>query len=423
LNLSKAIVAVLIATPVLAWANKIDKVETSPDSPDINAEFTLKLNFQIPEDKVSCGISVDWGDGEKQKLRVGNGQQVLPPFKLTHTYTTAGQKSLSLKGEFIARGLNSLGGCDVNVSGVVTIQDPAVRAEIAAKEKQKKDQEDAAKQAIEEKQAYLKSPQGKKDLDTAQSILASIANKPFAFDCSSPNEDVWMFKGDKNGLSKRSTYSQEKSVAETLITSFQLTGKDSMLVAVRDDSGERSMEYKINPKFVQLYNYQEFVKDGVNSSGKNQPVINLCSPTSAAAKTVANELSGVAEKIRAKKMEDALINTDAEIELDKLPLNLLTNVCKKTTGISTQLNRFWDGTLFLVKYELKEIAKNGGASVQTTFMGIGNVCRYRINIVGSFKGNSYSDEVTCGISTVRKDKDGSYYATSMGGAVTKNTCH
>jgi hypothetical protein len=138
MNKSKNFLYFFLLSPLLVLANKIDKVETTPNSPDINTELSLRLNFTTPEDQVQCGITIDWGDGLKEKLRVGSGQQVMPPFKLTHTYTSSGQKQLSIKGEFIARGIKSIPSCDVNMSGSIIVQDPTHRAEKERVEKERR---------------------------------------------------------------------------------------------------------------------------------------------------------------------------------------------------------------------------------------------------------------------------------------------
>jgi len=125
----KSIIFLFLIIPTLSLANKVIKVDTSPESPDINSEFVIKLNFQGDPGVVACGVNIDWGDGEIQKLRIGNGQQVLPPYGIPHIFKIPGPKKISVKGEFIARGLSSVGGCDVNVSGQILVQDPVARAE------------------------------------------------------------------------------------------------------------------------------------------------------------------------------------------------------------------------------------------------------------------------------------------------------
>ena len=126
----------LCLVPMLAFANKIEKVEVPSAVQNINAEFNLKLIFNVPEDKVACGITIDWGDGEKQKFRVGNGQQLKAPFTIPHTYKTTGQKKVVIGGEMMIRGLNTVSGCDVNFASQLTIQDPV---EVAEKERLEKE--------------------------------------------------------------------------------------------------------------------------------------------------------------------------------------------------------------------------------------------------------------------------------------------
>jgi hypothetical protein len=147
---NKLALIVLFAIPAIASANKVEKFEVTPKSPDMNTELQIKMIFTVPDDKVSCGIVVDWGDGEKQKLRVGKGQQVLPPFSLAHTYSSAGTKNIAIKGESVLRGVSSVGSCDVNVSGAIVVQDPVAKAEA---EKDKLEDADVEKELAEE-EAY-----------------------------------------------------------------------------------------------------------------------------------------------------------------------------------------------------------------------------------------------------------------------------
>jgi hypothetical protein len=169
MNKVKITLYFLFLSPFLVLANKIDKVEATPNSPDINTELSLRLNFTTPEDQVQCGITIDWGDGLKEKLRVGSGQQIPPPYKLTHTYTSSGQKQLSIKGEFIARGIKSVPGCDINITGSIIIQDPTLRAEKERVENERR----AELQKKEQEQLLAQKP---KDRDTEAKSLKENQN-------------------------------------------------------------------------------------------------------------------------------------------------------------------------------------------------------------------------------------------------------
>jgi hypothetical protein len=309
MNITKPLL-VLLTIPLIALANKVEKVEINPNSPDVNTELSVKLNFTTPDDKVQCGIGIDWGDGDKQKLRVGNGQQVTPPFVLTHIYKSAGQKQIVVKGEFIARGLNSISGCDVNVSGSITVQDPAVRAEKERVEKERQAELEKQTQLIaqkaKEREEYLASPAGKKDFENFQKNITQLLGKPLAMNCNSNQEIVWILKGEGARLSKKLNYSEQESVSEEVISSSEYLGKDLLSIKYKNESGTRTVEYKINQKYIQVYNDGDFVKNGVTSSGGAQPVINVCPTNSTASKIVANEISGASAKTRERQaVQDA----------------------------------------------------------------------------------------------------------------------
>ena len=113
------------------FANKVISIESKPSRPLINQEMILAFKFEGPNDSVKCGIQIDWGDGKNTKLRFGSAGDVKPPFEVKHTYSTAGKAQVSIQGVTIFRGLNSIGGCEANFNGAVTIVDPVEEARIA----------------------------------------------------------------------------------------------------------------------------------------------------------------------------------------------------------------------------------------------------------------------------------------------------
>lgn len=298
MNLTKTILLALFLLPNLVNANKVDKVQASPESPDINTEFAINLTFIDPDDKVSCGIGIDWGDGEKQKLRIGIGHQVPPPFKLTHTYTTPGEKKISIKGEFIARGLNSTGGCDINKSGSFTIQDPAVRAEKERVEKERlaelERQAQLAAQKKRDREDYLASSAGRKELENSIKTFEKLFEKPLAINCSLNNLNALLFKkADKESNPKQLNFSGDKPPAELIISKFYFPEKDVISITSLDNV---TIEYKFTDKTLQVFN-SKLVTNG-NYNSNPTPILNACESKTPVAKLALEELSGIAEKRR-----------------------------------------------------------------------------------------------------------------------------
>jgi hypothetical protein len=137
----------VISISTHTFANKVVSVENKPDSPAINQEMTLAFKFEAPESAIKCGIQIDWGDGENSKLRFGADGNVKPPFEVKHTYKTAGNAQISIKGVTVFRGMNSVGGCEANFNGAIAVVDPVevekiakAKVEAEAQRQQKRDQ-------------------------------------------------------------------------------------------------------------------------------------------------------------------------------------------------------------------------------------------------------------------------------------------
>jgi len=290
----------LLTIPLIALANKVEKVEINPNSPDVNTELSVKLNFTTPDDKVQCGVGIDWGDGDKQKLRVGNGQQVTPPFVLTHIYKSAGQKQIAVKGEFIARGLSSISGCEVNLSGSITVQDPVARAEKERVEKERQAelerQEQLNAQKAKEREEYLSTPAGKKELESSIKNFEKLFDKPLATNCATNDFNAIVFKrGSKDSGAKVLNFFGEKPPLELLITRSGLVARDIISIA---NTGDVTVEYKFTDKSIQIFN-SKFVTNGIYNSNNNPtPIYSTCDSKTIVARIVSDELSGVAEKRR-----------------------------------------------------------------------------------------------------------------------------
>jgi hypothetical protein len=108
-----------------AFANKVESVDYVRTS-EVNQIHLLKLKFTNDPNSINCGLSIDWGDGQIQGVRVGKDLDLKPPFHIDHVYKTSGSKSFIIKGELIFRGFGSVGACEVDAKGDVTIVDSAM---------------------------------------------------------------------------------------------------------------------------------------------------------------------------------------------------------------------------------------------------------------------------------------------------------
>lgn len=111
---------ILLAASNSALSNTLKGVTVSESTmPGTTVEVTVAFNE--PPEQISCGLVIAWGDGDVQKLRVGQDQQLKPPFKIQHTYKNPGQFSPIFSGELMIRGLRSVSGCEGRLSAVVNV--------------------------------------------------------------------------------------------------------------------------------------------------------------------------------------------------------------------------------------------------------------------------------------------------------------
>jgi hypothetical protein len=316
MNFYKLSLFALLTIPAIALANKVDKVDLTPKSPDMNTELQVKMIFSVPDDKVSCGVTVDWGDGEKQKLRVGNGQQLLPPFSLSHTYSSAGTKNISIKGESVLRGLSSVGPCEVNVSGAIVVQDPVAKAEAEKKIQLEKAEVERKAQIEAERKEFLASPAGKKELETTKKNFAKLIDKPLAYSCTDKTGEILTINQKNNEVTRLVRLSFESPPKANQIIEAVFTSTET--ISLTNDSNVKT-EYKFTDKSLQIYN-SAFVVNGVYKSNNNSvPLMNVCEKGSAAGQLFAEEASGVAEKKRqiASQKAQAEAAREAALEAQK----------------------------------------------------------------------------------------------------------
>lgn len=116
---------ILFGLPVISVANTIKGVTVSREDEGllVNTPIEISLTFGVPPEQVNCGLAINWGDGEIQKLRIGTDQQIKPPFKIQHTYKAPGQYKPSISGETLIRGLRSVSGCEGQFAGTLNIVD------------------------------------------------------------------------------------------------------------------------------------------------------------------------------------------------------------------------------------------------------------------------------------------------------------
>ena len=144
----KLIISLAFANSFFVQAGIISKIEVNETQLEINKEFTLTLKFADNPNPIACGVVIDWGDGKIERFRVGEGQQIPPPYNINHIYTAPENYKLRIVGEALIRGLRSVPACEVKREGVISVVDPVVVARIA-QEKAEVERQRREKQEID----------------------------------------------------------------------------------------------------------------------------------------------------------------------------------------------------------------------------------------------------------------------------------
>jgi hypothetical protein len=132
-KLLKFVALVIIFNASLSQAQTITSAKLQRDRVDIGSLATIVIDFRS-DGVSSCGLSVDWGDGDKpQRIRVSDEEKNFFTTQVTKSFTSTGTFSISLKSEFLSRGLKSVVGCEVPPDRArlsVTVTDPVAEAKL-----------------------------------------------------------------------------------------------------------------------------------------------------------------------------------------------------------------------------------------------------------------------------------------------------
>jgi hypothetical protein len=134
----------------------------------MNSPTELSIEFKENRPQVWCGASIDWGDGVKQDIRIGDEGFKTSPLNLSHSYSLSGTFNISIQGKTLVRGLGTAVGCDgsppitrVTVVDVEAIKAQQLQAAAEAKKKEEQLAFDKAKKEAEDRQRQL----AEKELD------------------------------------------------------------------------------------------------------------------------------------------------------------------------------------------------------------------------------------------------------------------
>ena len=158
---------------VQAQTQEIKSLKLVAPSVPVNTPASLRVEFTPSANASACGVSVDWGNGSKQDIRLGIDSFKDSPATLNLAYPNPGTYNIKLEGKFLTRGLRSAAACTVAAAPVtIKVTDPVAEklvadqraaqlaAEAALKEAAVREQEAAAR----ERAALADAERAKQDL-------------------------------------------------------------------------------------------------------------------------------------------------------------------------------------------------------------------------------------------------------------------
>jgi len=113
------------------FALEIQGIQTDQKSMYAGKAVQIQVDFdQTYAENQSCGLEVNYGDGDTQSMRTGKDL----PLKLSHTYASPGQYVVTIQGKTVFRGLKSALPCGGNKKQLAlnVVSNPTQRDAVAA---------------------------------------------------------------------------------------------------------------------------------------------------------------------------------------------------------------------------------------------------------------------------------------------------
>jgi hypothetical protein len=166
-----------------AQTQEIKSLKLAAPSVPVNTPASLRVEFTPSVNSSACGVTVDWGNGSKQDIRLGIDNFKDSPATLNLAYPNPGSYNIKLEGRFMTRGLRSAAACNVTAAPVtIKVTDPVAEklvadqraaqlaAEAALKEAAIREQEAAAR----ERAALADAERAKQDLVRQQAAAREM---------------------------------------------------------------------------------------------------------------------------------------------------------------------------------------------------------------------------------------------------------
>ncbi len=164
--------AVLILGSKQVIAQEIKSATFASPQASMGNTVDMTIVFQSTGAAPWCGLLIEWGDGEKQNLRIGDDNFKSSPITLSHKYIGAGTFNAVVKGNTMVRGLKTAQACGgivksatINVVDTVAMQQAETRRIAAEKEKATAEEAERVKKAAAEESERAKKAIEAKELE------------------------------------------------------------------------------------------------------------------------------------------------------------------------------------------------------------------------------------------------------------------
>jgi len=141
--------AVLILGSKQVIAQEIKSATFASPQASMGNAVDMTIVFQSTGAAPWCGLLIEWGDGDKQEVRIGNDNLKTSPITLSHKYSTAGTFNVSVKGSTVVRGLKTAYPCSGAVKPASIMIVDMVAMQNAERQKQAADKEKALAEEAE----------------------------------------------------------------------------------------------------------------------------------------------------------------------------------------------------------------------------------------------------------------------------------
>lgn len=158
ISVKASLVAALLSLGLVSLevgAQTLTRLTTESQRIPMNTPVTILLEYRV-KDQNWCGVTVDYGNGSRDSIRIGHEQDTASPIRRTVTFSAVGTYTIRAEGTALSRGLRSAVPCEGSVQPLVlTVFDLAAEKEkerAAAEARMRLDLERRARIKAEETQ-------------------------------------------------------------------------------------------------------------------------------------------------------------------------------------------------------------------------------------------------------------------------------